>query len=321
MLRLLLTYLSDAAWARNIVQSWGFAKKTASRFVAGETLDQAIEVVKSLNRRGITTTLDHLGENVNSAEEANQAAREILKIIDRLKEEEVTSGVSIKLSQIGLVIDKSICEKNLYAIFAKAKDKNIFVRVDMEDSELTQTTLDLYQKVVKHGYEDYAGIAIQAYLYRSETDVIKLIKGGTRIRLCKGAYKEPRTIAFPKKGDVDLNFDKLSDLLLKKSQNLDSRISPDGRVPPIPAIATHDQARIDHTLAFADKINLGKDNLEFQMLHGIREDLQNMLIEKGYPVRVYVPYGQEWYPYFVRRLAERPANLWFFLSNLLRNRS
>ncbi len=321
MLRLILTYLSLAAWARNIVQSWSYAKRTASRFVAGETLDQAIEVIKSLNSRGISTTLDHLGENVNSAEEANQAAREILNIIKRLNEEEVSSGVSIKLSQIGLIIDKSICEKNLNAIFTQAKDKNIFVRVDMEDSQLTQATFDLYQRVVKQGFKDYAGIAIQAYLFRSENDVIKLIEGGTRIRLCKGAYKEPRTIAFPKKSDVDLNFDKLSDLLLRKSQNLDSRISSDGRIPPIPAIATHDQTRVDHTLAFAKNINLGKDNLEFQMLYGIREDLQNELVENGYPVRVYVPYGQEWYPYFVRRLAERPANLWFFLSNLLRNRS
>ncbi len=321
MLRLILTYLSLAAWARNIVQSWSYAKRTASRFVAGETLDQAIEVIKSLNSRGISTTLDHLGENVNSAEEANQAAREILNIIKRLNEEEVSSGVSIKLSQIGLIIDKSICEKNLNAIFTQAKDKNIFVRVDMEDSQLTQATFDLYQRVVKQGFKDYAGIAIQAYLFRSENDVIKLIEDGTRIRLCKGAYKEPRTIAFPKKGDVDLNFDKLSDLLLRKSQNLDSRISSDGRIPPIPAIATHDETRVDHTLAFAKNINLGKDNLEFQMLYGIREDLQNELVENGYSVRVYVPYGQEWYPYFVRRLAERPANLWFFLSNLLRNRS
>jgi len=321
MLRLILTYLSGAAWARKIIQSWSYAKKTASRFVAGETLDQAIEVVKSLNSIGITTTLDHLGENVNSADEANQAARTILEIIDRLEKEEVSSGVSVKLSQIGLVIDKSICEKNLTAIFEKAKRKNIFVRVDMEDSQLTKSTLDLYQRVLKTGSEDYAGIAIQSYLYRSENDVIKLLKDGTRIRLCKGAYKEPGTIAFPKKGDVDQNFDKLSDLLLRKSKNLDSRISSDGRIPPIPAIATHDQTRVDHTMTFAKKINLGKKNLEFQMLYGIREDLQNELVEKGYPVRVYVPYGQEWYSYFVRRLAERPANLWFFLSNLLRIRS
>ena len=321
MFRLILTYLSHANWARRLVQNWGIAKRIASRFVAGETLDQALEVVKILNGRGINTTLDHLGENVNTAEEANQAAREILNIIDQLRIENVSSGVSIKLSQIGLVIDQAICEKNLVEIFAKAKEKNIFVRVDMEDSQLTQATLDMYQRVVNWGYEDIAGIAIQAYLYRSEDDVKKLIQDGMRIRLCKGAYKEPRTIAFPKKDDVDLNFDRLTDLLLERSLDLDSKVSSDGRIPPIPAIATHDLARVDHTLAIVKRIGLDKNNLEFQMLHGIREDLQNELVMKGYPVRVYVPYGQEWYPYFVRRLAERPANLWFFLSNLFRRSS
>ncbi len=321
MFRLILTYLSQAAWARRIVQNWGFAKRTASRFVAGETLDQALEAVKILNRRGITATLDHLGENVNSADEANQAAREILKIIDRLDQENVSCGVSIKLSQIGLVIDHGICEKNLTDIFAFAKDKRIFVRVDMEDSHLTQSTLDMYRRVVIKGYEDYAGIAIQAYLFRSEEDVKKLLMDSTRIRLCKGAYKEPRTIAFPKKDDVDQNFDQLTDLLLARSQELDSRISSEGRIPPLPALATHDQARIDHALTAVEKLGLDQKNLEFQMLFGIREDLQNELVKKGFPIRVYVPYGQEWYPYFVRRLAERPANLWFFLSNLFRSSS
>jgi len=320
MLRMILTYLSQATWARNTVQNWGFAKRTASRFVAGETLDQAIAVVKKLNERGITTTLDHLGENVNSAEEANQASGEILKIIDKLKKEPVSSGVSIKLSQIGLVIDPLICEKNLLDIFTKAKEEKIFIRVDMEDSQLTQITYDVYQRTVQNGFDDIAGIAIQAYLYRSENDLINLIENGTRIRLCKGAYKEPRTIAYPSKSDVDRNFDHLTYLLLKKSGERDSRISSDGGIPPIPAIATHDQDRVNQTLDYIQDLDLSKENLEFQMLYGIREDLQNELVEKGYPVRVYVPYGQEWYPYFVRRLAERPANLWFFLSNLLRRK-
>ena len=318
MLRWILTYLSQARWARNIVQHWGFAKRTATRFVAGETLDQAIEVVKSLNKSGISTTLDHLGENVNSPEEASQAAGEILKIIDRLRTENVSSGVSIKLSQIGLVIDIALCEENLHRIFQRANEQRIFVRVDMEDSSLTQITLDLFLKVVNQGYEDYAGIAIQAYLYRSEDDVRELLESGTRIRLCKGAYKEPKTIAFPRKEEVDQNFDRLTNLLLEKSQELDSQLSQDGRIPPIPAIATHDQERVDHALKYCRKISIKKENLEFQMLHGIREDIQADLLKNSYPVRVYVPYGKEWYPYFVRRLAERPANLWFFLSNLLR---
>jgi proline dehydrogenase len=318
MLRWILTYLSQARWARSIVQNWGFAKRTASRFVAGETLDEAIEVVKSLNASGITTTLDHLGENINSSEEARQAAGEILEIIDRLKTESVSSGISIKLSQIGLVIDLALCEENLLRIFQHATDQRIFVRVDMEDSSLTQTTLDLFSRVVGQGFRDYAGIAIQAYLYRSEDDVRGLLELGIRIRLCKGAYKEPRTIAFPKKDQVDQNFDRLTDLLLEKSQELDTQLSQDGRIPPIPAIATHDRERVDHALESCRKLSINKANLEFQMLHGIREDIQADLVKHGYPVRVYVPYGKEWYPYFVRRLAERPANLWFFLSNLHR---
>ena len=318
MLRWILTYLSQAVWARSLVQNWEFAKRTASRFVAGETLDQAIAVVKSVNEIGINATLDHLGENVNLPAEATQAAGEILKIIDRLDSESVSSGVSIKLSQIGLVIDPALCEENLIKIFQRAKETGVFIRVDMEDSLLTQQTLDLYSKVVRQGYGDIAGIAIQAYLYRSEDDVIELLKSGTRVRLCKGAYKEKRTLAFPKKQEVDENFDKLIEMLLKRSQDLNSKISSDGRIPPLPAIATHDENRVEHTLKQARFINLPKENLEFQMLHGIREDLQLDLINKEYPVRVYIPYGKEWYPYFVRRLAERPANLWFFLSNLIR---
>jgi proline dehydrogenase len=321
MLKLILNYLSSAAWARNIVQRWDFARRTASRFVAGETLDQAVEAVKDLNRKGIHTTLDHLGENISSSEEAHQAAEEILKIIDRLRSEGIRSGVSVKLSQIGLVIDPQLCEQNLLQILARARELNIFVRVDMEDSSLTQATLDVFHTAYNKGFQGFCGVAIQAYLLRSQGDVGDLLKDGCPIRLCKGAYKEPRTVAFPRKKDVDLNFDRLAELMLEKSLEVNSRLGADGLIPPIPALATHDQVRVENALAYADKIGLKKDNLEFQMLHGIREDLQQQLVERGYPVRVYVPYGSEWYPYFVRRLAERPANLWFFLSNLLRPRA
>jgi proline dehydrogenase len=321
MLKLILNYLSGAAWARNIVQHWDFARRTASRFVAGETLDQAVEAVQDLNHKGINATLDHLGENVSSSEEAHLAAEEILGIIDRLRAEGIRSGVSVKLSQIGLVIDPQLCEQNLLRILARARELNIFVRVDMEDSFLTQATLDVFRKAYKKGYQGFCGVAIQAYLLRSQRDVRDLLMDGCPIRLCKGAYKEPRTVAIPRKKDVDLNFDRLAELMLDKSLEVNSRLGADGLIPPIPAIATHDQVRIENALAYADKIGLKKDNLEFQMLHGIREDLQQQLVERGYPVRVYVPYGSEWYPYFVRRLAERPANLWFFLSNLLRPRT
>ena len=222
------------------------------------------------------------------------------------------------MSQIGLIIDEDTCEKNLQLIYQRAKERDIFIRVDMEDSQLTQLTLDMYNRVVNQDYHDFAGIAVQAYLFRTVEDVETLLNQGTRIRLCKGAYKEPRNIAFPKKQDVDTNFDRITQILLDKSFTINSLIEKGGKIPPIPAIATHDQARVDHAIEYCTEIGLGKKNLEFQMLHGIREDLQSDLISRGYPVRVYVPYGKEWYPYYVRRLAERPANLWFFLSNLLR---
>jgi len=319
MLGILLSYLAQAVWARRIVQSWGFARKMSARFVAGETLDQAVEVVKELNNRGINATLDHLGENVCTEEDARQSADEILTLIDKLEQEGVASGVSIKLSQIGLVVDSALCEENLLKILERAKSKNIFIRVDMEDSSLTEQTLELFTKTRNQGYHSIVGIAIQSYLYRSEADVSKLLETGTRIRLCKGAYKEPQGIAFPKKRDVDLNFDKITGLLLDRSLSDGSKISPDGSFPPIPAIATHDQDRINLTLEYARSIDLPKIGLEIQMLHGIQVNLQEQLAKEGYPVRVYVPYGSEWYPYFVRRLAERPANLWFFLTNLFRS--
>jgi proline dehydrogenase len=318
MLKILLNYLSQAQWARNIVQGWGFAKRTAARFVAGETLVEAVAVVKKLLERGICTTLDHLGENVTSQEGARQAAEEIIHIINHLSEHEICSGVSIKLSQIGLVVDPSLCEENLTRIMEQAQDKEIFIRIDMEDSELTQITLDLFNKVRQGGFAGFVGIVIQSSLYRSAQDVRDLLANNSKIRICKGAYKEPRTVAFPRKADVDENFDHITRLLLDKSLELGSRISATGGVPPLPAIATHDQKRIEFACDYADKIGLDKSGLEFQMLYGIRADLQESLVQQGYPVRVYVPYGREWYPYFVRRLAERPANLWFFLSNLIR---
>jgi len=319
MLRIFLSYLAQAVWARNIVQNWGFARKMAARFVAGETLDEAIGVIQVLNKKGINATLDHLGENVCTEEDARQSTDEILDIIDRLKQVGVSSGVSIKLSQIGLVVDSALCEENLLKILDRAKNKDIFIRVDMEDSSLTEETLNLFTRTRNQGYHSIVGIAIQSYLFRTEDDVRKLLETGSKIRICKGAYKEPPEIAFPKKRDVDKNFDKITKLLLDRSLLEGSRISSDGSFPPIPAIGTHDQERINYALEYARSINLPLQGLEIQMLHGIRSNLQDQLVKEGCPVRVYVPYGSEWYPYFVRRLAERPANLWFFLSNLFRS--
>lgn len=318
MLRILLIYLSQAGWARKIIQRWGFAQKMSARFIAGETLDQAIEAVKILNKKGINATLDHLGENVTSREGAILAADEILSIIDRLEDEGVASGISIKLSQIGLVIDRGICEENLDRILERSRDRGIFLRVDMEDSQIKDLTLDIFSKARREGYTDNAGIAIQAYLYDSEKDIQKLLESNTGVRLCKGAYKEPPEIAFPRKDDVDNNFDLLMRLLVDRSLTAGPSISTDGIFPPIPAIGTHDEKRINQARDYAEAVDLPKKKIEFQMLYGIRSDLQEQLVEEGYPVRVYVPYGSEWYPYFVRRLAERPANLWFFITNLIR---
>ena len=224
MLKLLLIYLSQAQWARNIVQRWGFARKTAARFVAGETLDEAIDAVRKLHQKGICTTLDHLGENVTSRENARQAADEVIGIVDRLSTDGVCSGISIKLSQIGLVVDPALCEENLMRIVEKASQAKIYLRIDMEDSELTQLTLDLFQKVRDSGYSEYVGIVIQASLYRSKQDVMDLLTDNSDIRLCKGAYKESRTVAYPRKRDVDENFDQITNLLLAKSFEIGSKL-------------------------------------------------------------------------------------------------
>jgi proline dehydrogenase len=319
MLKMLLIYLSQAGWARRIVQGWGFARRTAARFVAGEILDDAIAVVKDLNDRGIYATLDHLGEHVTTREGAVSAADEILVILERLEREKAQSGISVKLSQIGLVLDPGLCQQNLHRILERARQGGIFIRIDMEDSTLTQATLDIFREVRDREFSHYTGIVIQSSLYRSEEDLKQLLTEGSSIRLCKGAYKEPRSVAYPRKSEVDENFDHLARLLLDHSLRVGSEISGAGNFPPIPALATHDQDRIHKAIKYSREIGLPKSGFEFQMLYGIRGDLQQELIEKGFPVRVYVPYGEEWYPYFVRRLAERPANLWFFIKNLIRN--
>lgn len=319
MLRSFLIYFSQADWACRFVTRWDFAWRAASRFIAGESLEDAIKVVKSLNNKDINATLDHLGEHTSNMEEACQATEHILEILEQIEREGVNSNVSIKLTQIGLAVDVELCAKNLLEILMYAKKNNTFVRIDMEDSQWVQATLDLFSSVIDECSCENVGIVIQSNLYRSEEDVSKLLELGSRIRLCKGAYMEPEEIAYPKKSDVDANFDRLVELLVSGSlSNGTPTLSEDGKIPPIPAIATHDEKRIEFTKQHLKDTGLPKNAIEFQMLHGIRRDLQDSLVAEGFPVRVYVPYGSEWYPYFTRRLAERPANLWFFLSNLLR---
>jgi proline dehydrogenase len=315
MFRSFFSYLSKAAWARKIVTKWSFAWKMASRFVAGETLADGIKTIKQLNSKGINATLDHLGEHTDSPEQAQKATLDIIEAFDGIEEAGVHSNVSIKLTQIGLTISDELCLQNLVQIAEKARSCKSFIRIDMEDSPVTQRTLDILRMLQKRGY-DNVGIVIQAYLYRSEDDIRKLLDDCFKVRLCKGAYKEPSNVAYPKMNDVNSSYDRCAALLIDGALSKDCpEISPDGKIPPIPAIASHDPERILIAKRYAEKVGLPKGALEFQMLNGIRRDLQEQLVKEGYWVRVYVPYGTEWYPYFMRRLAERPANLWFFVSN------
>ena len=320
MLRSFLIYLSKAAWARQMVTRWGFAWRAASRFVAGEKLEDAIRVVKELNAKGINATLDHLGEHTSDAGKARRATDDILEMLEAICQSGVRSNVSIKLTQIGLALDRGLCKENLRRIVSSAIQCDNFVRIDMEDSPWTQATLELYQEITGEFGFEHTGVVIQAYLYRSEADVQRLAGQGGRIRLCKGAYQESPEIAFPHKHDVDANYDRLAEILIDSALAAgEPEASSDGKLPPIPAIASHDPQRLEHAKGYANQAGLPQEALEFQMLYGIRRDLQEQLVTKGFPVRVYVPFGTEWYPYYTRRLAERPANLWFFLSNLIRH--
>jgi len=319
MLRSFLIYLSQSAWAKNAVTRWSFAWRAASRFVAGDKLEDGIRAVQRLNEMGINATLDHLGEHTTNPEEAYRSAEDIIHALEMISASGVHSNVSIKLTQIGLALDQDLCAENLLKILERARLLGNFVRIDMEDSPWVDKTLGLYHKMrFEHGMEN-TGVVIQAYLYRSEGDVRQLNKECARIRLCKGAYMEPPEVAFPKKGDVDASFDRLARLMMENALEFGCpQISKDGYIPPTPALATHDQRRIEYALEYARQSGLPQKSLEFQMLYGIRRDLQEKLSAQGYPVRVYVPYGTQWYAYYVRRLAERPANIWFFISNFFR---
>ena len=318
MLRSFFIYLSKAAWAQRLITGWGFAWRTASRFVAGTNLADALKAVRDLNSKGINATLDHLGEHTSAPEEAQQAAEDIFATLDAIGAEPgLRSNVSIKLTQIGMGLDESLCAENLERVLARARAAGTFIRVDMEDTPYTDKTINLHYLMREKGYENH-GMVIQSYLFRSEADTRRLLQDGIRIRSVKGAYNEPPDKAFPKKADVDANFDLITKIMLDASLAQNSNLSEDGRFPPIPAIATHDERRIIFAKNYAEKIGLPKTGMEFQMLYGIRRDLQESLVKEGYLVRVYVPFGTHWYPYFMRRLAERPANIWFFISNFFK---
>jgi proline dehydrogenase len=318
MLRSFLIFLSKASWAQRWVTGWKFAWKAASRFVAGNTVQDAIRVVKELNARGINATLDHLGESTSTRDEATRAADDVIELLDQIDSNQIRANVSVKLTQIGLALDESLCEQNLVRILECAKKYGNFVRIDMEDTPYTDQTIHLFRLIRQKGYER-TGLVVQSYLYRTEKDVRELLAEGARFRLVKGAYKEPPEAAFPKKADVDANFDLLTQIMLDAALAAGApMVSADGRIPPIPALGTHDAKRIEFGKNYAAKIGLRKEAMEMQMLFGIRRDLQDACVQEGYPVRIYVPYGTHWYPYYMRRMAERPANVWFFISNYFR---
>jgi proline dehydrogenase len=303
MLRRLLLYLSTARWARNIATHMGLARRVALRFVAGETLEQALTTTRTLNAKGLLVTLDYLGESVAKAEDTKEVVDTYRAAIQRLPP---GNSVSLKLTHLGLDIGEDLCVTNLRYILSAAKEHGNPVTIDMESSHYTDTTLRLYRTVRdEYGFSN-VGTVIQAYLYRSETDMKELAQEGSRVRLCKGAYLEPPQVAFPSKAEVDANYVKLmKDFLLADGTSyLD--------------IATHDENMIQAAEQIVKEHRIASDRYEFQMLYGIRSQRQEELAKAGYKMRVYVPFGAAWYPYFMRRLAERPANLWFFVRSIFR---
>jgi len=305
MFRAFFILLSENRWLRAIAERSRIGRRLSSRFVAGTTVEEALEASAATNARGMTVSVDNLGENVTNLDEARESAHLYHDTIDAITGRKLDANVSLKLTHMGLDIDEAVSRTIVNEVVAHAAKQNNFVRIDMEGSPYTQKTLDIVDELHRQpGNAGHVGAVIQAYLKRSEDDVRKLCAEGIRIRLCKGAYKEPPEIAFQAKADVDANFVTLMKILLKSGI--------------YHGIATHDPKMIEATLAFAKSENIASDKFEFQMLYGIRRDLQEQLVRDGWRMRVYIPFGTEWYPYLMRRLAERPANAFFILRNLFR---
>lgn len=301
--RSVLLQLANSKKVEAFVRGNRWSAAAARRFVAGETIEEVIEPVRNLNRQGISVSLDLLGESVHNEQEVAEVLDTYLRLFQNIREQNLNANVSLKLTALGLDIDPELCFRNMKRLLTAA-GADQFVRIDMESSEYTQRTLDLFCRLWNNEAPfRNVGVVIQSYLHRSADDIEMLIRMGARVRLCKGAYKEPDTVAFPDKADVDANYIRLMERLLK-----------DGNYP---AIATHDEKMITATKQFAQANKIPSDRYEFQMLYGIRRDLQTQLVREGYRMRVYTPFGTYWYPYLMRRLAERPSNLWFVLKNML----
>ena len=279
----------------------GFAR----RFIAGESIEEAVTCVQDLRHQGLLLTLDYLGESVSNAAAAAAAAADYVRIIDVIVKSGIERNISLKLTQLGLDVDRATAVDNMRRILEPADAHAFFVRIDMENSPYTEATLSIFETLWQQGHR-HIGTVIQSYLKRSDKDIRRLNALGSRVRLVKGAYKEPKEIAYQKKSEVDAAFVDLMRLLLDEGT--------------YPAIATHDPAMIDATKAYARSKGYASDRYEFQMLYGIRRDLQAALVKEGYRVRVYVPFGRQWYPYFMRRLGERPANVAFVLKGILSDR-
>ena len=299
-----LIYLSRQEGLKDFATRFSLFRKLTTRFIAGEDIDEAVAAIKAINARGCSATFDHLNESVTSSAETEAEVREYQDVLARIDESGIDSNVSIKLTQFGLEIDPDLAYRNARRVVTEAVRRGNFVRVDMEGSNVTQSTLDVFKRLREEFGLNDVGIALQSYLYRTMEDARALLKIPARIRICKGAYHEPPEVAYPNKKDVDDNYVRVMQLLLSSAV--------------YHGIATHDPKMIDATVDFAQREGIRKEQFEFQMLYGIRRDLQEQLARDGYRMRVYVPYGKHWYPYFMRRLAERPANIWFVMKNMFK---
>lgn len=304
MLRSALLYLSDQQQIFRFVRNNRLAKSLANRFVAGETIDTALAAVVPLNARGITASLDLLGESVHNEAEARAAGKAYVTMLDRIHQQKAQANVSVKLTAMGLDVSEELCVTIMHDILQRAREYQTFVRIDMESSEYTQRTLDLFEQRLYPAYRENVGIVLQSYLYRTFADVQRANLIKARVRICKGAYKEPETVAYPEKKDVDLTYVRcMHELMLKGNY---------------PGIATHDEAIIKEAKRFAKENEIAPNRFEFQMLYGVRRDLQDKLVREGYRMRVYVPFGTQWYPYLMRRLAERPSNVAFLTGSVFK---
>jgi len=306
LLRSAFIALSTNNFLRRFSESSSVGRRLSSRFVAGLEVEDSLRAAEMLNNHGMTATLDSLGESVATETEAHQAAEVYHRLLDAVAAKKLKANISVKLTQVGLELSPDLAYTIAAGLTEHARATGNFLRIDMEGSNLTQVTLDLVRHLhAREEYKGHIGIVIQAYLYRSEADIQQLVNDGIRVRLCKGAYQEPPSVAFAKKTDTDTNYVRLSGILLSS--------------PIYHGLATHDEAMIEAAKSYARNQGIAPEHFEFQMLYGVRRDLQRRLVREGYNVRVYIPFGREWYPYFMRRLAERPANVFFIAKNLIRS--